>query len=82
MLGNQRTVSTSLSARTFLIMKLSHKDVLAAIDAWRLASVVTCKEKKGKTELTFKGETHVYPCWLAVQKVNQIGASYRCDTNE
>lgn len=60
-------------------MKLAYHDVLRAIESWQLQSVVICREVKGKTELTYAGTTTVYPHWLAVQKVNQIGVEHRCD---
>jgi hypothetical protein len=61
-------------------VKLTHQDVLRAIESWQLQSVVTCREVKGKTELTYAGTTSIYPHWLAVQKANQIGADHQCDT--
>jgi hypothetical protein len=60
-------------------MTFTHHDVLRAIQAWQLESVVTCREIKGKTELTYNGETAMYPHWLAVRKANQIGASYQSE---
>lgn len=60
-------------------MKFTHQDVLRAIESWHLQSVVVCREVKSKTELSFAGTTTVYPHWLAVQKVNQIGVDYKCN---
>lgn len=55
-------------------MNFTHDDVIKAINTWSLCSVINCREIKGKTEIEYNGERHVYPHWLAVAKINQIGA--------
>lgn len=56
-------------------MKVTHKDVLASVESWMIENVVKCKEVNGRTELTYNNKTVVFPHWLALQKVNMIGAS-------
>lgn len=60
-------------------MTFTYHDVVRAVQAWQLESVVLCREVKMRTELTYKGETATYPHWLAVQKANQIGANHQCE---
>lgn len=50
------------------------QDVEAAIKVWSLDEIVQVKKKGGRAELIVDGEAVVYPNWLAVRKVNQIGA--------
>ena len=57
-------------------MTTAHADVLASLESWGLQAVVACREVKGKTEITYKGETRLYPHWLALRKINQIGATH------
>jgi hypothetical protein len=57
-------------------MSATHADVLASLASWNLEGVVQCKEIKGKTEITYEGETQVFPHWLALRRVNQIGSDY------
>jgi hypothetical protein len=52
------------------------QEVEQAIKAWSLENLVVAKKKGGKTELTVAGTTAVFPNWLAVQKVNQVGAEH------
>lgn len=47
-----------------------------AIRTWNLQGLVVAKKKGGKTELTIDGTTAVFPNWLAVQKINQVGAEH------
>jgi len=56
-------------------MNSTHSDVAKAVSTWMLDGMVKIKEVRGKTELEYNGQRHVYPHWLAVAKVNQIGAS-------
>ena len=55
-------------------MKPTHEDVRKSIFSWNLQSMIACNENRSKTELTYKGVTRLFPHWLALQKVNQIGA--------
>lgn len=55
-------------------MKTTHEDVKNSIISWNIQSVITCREAGAKTELTYKGITRSFPHWLALRKVNQIGA--------
>jgi hypothetical protein len=55
-------------------MKPTHESVQKSIVSWNLQSVITCKENESKTELTYKGVARSFPHWLALLKVNQIGA--------
>ena len=57
-------------------MRVIHSDVLASLKSWNLEAVVECREVKGKTEVTYNGETQVFPHWLALRRINQIGADY------
>lgn len=57
-------------------MNTNHADVLSSLASWSLQGIVKCKEVKGRTELTYKGEVQSFPHWLALQRVNQIGASH------
>lgn len=60
-------------------MTTAHADVLASVKSWSLQAVVACREVKGKTEITYKGESQLYPHWLALRKINLIGASHTCE---
>jgi len=55
-------------------MKPTHEDVRKSIFSWNIQSLIACNENGSKTELTYKGVTRSFPHWLALQKVNQIGA--------
>ena len=55
-------------------MKPTFEDVLRSIRSWNIQSLIVCKESGSKTELTYKGITRSFPHWLALHKVNQIGA--------
>lgn len=55
-------------------MATTHDDVKRSIESWGIQSEMTCKQKGARTELTYKGVSRVFPHWLALQKVNQIGA--------
>jgi hypothetical protein len=57
-------------------MNTKHSDVLASLASWNLEGIVECVEVKGKTVITYKGDSQAYPHWLALRKVNQIGASH------
>jgi hypothetical protein len=59
-------------------MSMKFDDVIAAIASWRLEGVVSASIHKGKVLLEVDGEGALYPCWLAVQKVDQIGAERGC----
>lgn len=50
------------------------KSVLSAIDAWTLHGLVKATDKRGKALLEIDGQQQLYPYWLAVRKVNQLGA--------
>lgn len=63
-------------------MTIDHADVLASLESWSLQSVVTCREVKGKTEIAYKGEARLYPHWLALRKINQIGATHVCENGD
>lgn len=56
-------------------MKATHKDVLASVQAWMIGNAVKCKEINGKTELMYRNRKVTFPHWLALQKVNMIGAN-------
>jgi hypothetical protein len=56
------------------LMKPTFEDVLRSIRSWNIQSLIACKESGSKTELTYKGITRSFPHWLALRKVNQIGA--------
>lgn len=58
-------------------MTTTHDDVVASLKSWSLQKVVTVREVRGKTEVEFNGEKQVYPHWLALRKVNQIGGDCR-----
>lgn len=55
-------------------MSVSFEDVVNSISSWQLGGLVECKQKGSRIELTYKGVTKSFPGWLALQKVNQIGA--------
>lgn len=57
-------------------MSTTHQQVLQSLKDWSLEGIVFCKQVGGKTSVEFNGEVKVYPHWLALQKVNQIGANY------
>lgn len=57
-------------------MTATFRDVEAAIDVWSLKSVIIARDLRGKVELTYAGETARYPYWLAVRKINQVGAEW------
>jgi hypothetical protein len=52
------------------------QEVEQAIKTWNLDRLIVAKKKGGKTELTIDGATAVFPNWLAVQKINQVGAEH------
>lgn len=58
-------------------MTTTHDEVLASLKSWSLEQVVTVREVRGKTEVAYNGEKQVFPHWLALRKVNQIGGDYR-----
>jgi|LakMenEpi03Aug12_release.lakeMendotaPanAssembly.Ray.scaffolds.fasta_scaffold4827823_1 hypothetical protein len=60
-------------------MNTTHADVLSSLASWNLQEIVECKEVKGRTELTYKGEVQSFPHWLALRRVNLIGANHTCD---
>ena len=66
---NQNTLNSDCSMTTF-------QEVEQAIKTWNLGSLIVAKRKGGKTELTVNGATAVFPNWLAVQKINQVGAEH------
>ena len=57
-------------------MTTTYADVLRAIEAWQLESIVEASNVKGKAILTYDGTTAVYPYWLAVRKIGMIGADH------
>jgi hypothetical protein len=57
-------------------MSATHQQVLQSIKDWHLEGIVVCKQIGGRTSVEYKGEVGVYPHWLALQKVNQIGVEY------
>jgi hypothetical protein len=57
-------------------MSTTYQQVLQSIKDWNLEGVVTCKKVGGRTSVEYRGKIGVYPHWLALQKVNQIGVEY------
>ncbi len=57
-------------------MSTSYQQVLQAIKDWHLDKVISCKQVGGRTSIEYDGQVGVYPHWLAVQKINQIGVEY------
>ena len=57
-------------------MSATHQQVLQSIKDWNLERIVVCKQIGRRTSVEYKGETGVYPHWLALLKVNQIGVEY------
>ena len=55
-------------------MTTTIKDIEQAIVSWRIDRDVSVAQVGGKARLTVDGETADYPMWLALRKVNQIGA--------
>jgi hypothetical protein len=55
-------------------MTTTLKDIEQAIASWRIEAVVQVAQVGGRARLTIDGETADYPMWLALRKVNQIGA--------
>ena len=55
-------------------MTTTLKDIEQAIDSWRINRDVSVVQVGGRARLTVDGETADYPMWLALRKVNQIGA--------
>jgi hypothetical protein len=55
-------------------MNVKFEDVQSAITSWRLDGCVTATLHKGKVLLEVDGEGALYPCWLALRKVNLLGA--------
>jgi len=52
------------------------EEIQHAVETWTLSSIVSVLDLKGKAAIVFDGQTKVYPYWLALQKVNQIGAEH------
>lgn len=57
-------------------MNTTHEDVCRAVQSWSLEKVVSIKQIGGRTLIEHEGASHSYPHWLAVLKVNQIGAAH------
>lgn len=57
-------------------MSVTHQQVLQSVKDWHLEKIVTCKQVGGRTSVEYNGITNIYPHWLAVQKINQIGVEY------
>lgn len=55
-------------------MTTTFADVSRAITTWEVAAFVQATDSKGRAALTVDGEVKRYPYWLAVMKINQIGA--------
>lgn len=55
-------------------MKATYEQVLQAVEDWRLTDCITVRRVGGRVALTIDGKEHVYPIWLALQKVNLLGA--------
>lgn len=55
-------------------MKATYEQVLQAVEDWKLTDCITVRRVGGRVALTIDGKEHVYPIWLALQKVNLLGA--------
>jgi hypothetical protein len=55
-------------------MTTTLKDIEQAIASWQIGRDVSVVQVGSRARLTVDGETADYPMWLALRKVNQIGA--------
>ena len=57
-------------------MKTTYEQVLQAVEDWELADRISVRRAGGRVALIFEGKEQLYPAWLALRKVNQLGAIY------